>query len=195
MQNKKTGRTVERTYHQIIEKTDFSNQRLKETEFESVEFRGCTFTDISGFGFSDCLFNSCNLSNVAIAKSKMQNVKFSDCKLIGINFFQTSDFGFTITFENCLLDYASFDHKKMNKSTFINCRLHGANFTQTDLSKSVMENCDLLNAVFSATNMTGMDFTTNYNFTIDPVSNLIKKTKFSASNLAGLLSVFDIIVQ
>jgi fluoroquinolone resistance protein len=195
LQTKKTYKPLDKHYLQVIEKTDFTATNLPQHDFESVEFRGCTFNNLSGYHFSDCLFTSCNLSNAELRGSKMQDVLFRDCKLIGINFFTTSDFGFNLTFERCQLDYASFEHKKMNKSVFEDCRLHGANFTQTDLSKSKMENCDLLNAIFASTNISGVDFSTNVNFNIDPTQNQVKKAKFAADNLAGLLSRFDLIIK
>jgi fluoroquinolone resistance protein len=194
MEIKKSNKPSIKVYGQLIEKTNFSDSKLLES-YESVEFRSCTFTDIAGVNFTDCLFTSCNLSNASVGKCKMQDVHFADCKLIGINFFQALDFGFAIKYENCLLDYASFAHKKLNKSSFKNCKLHGVNFTQADLSKITMANCDLLDAIFDHTNLSGIDFTTNQSFTIDPTLNQIKKTKFSSTNLAGLLSRFEIVIE
>jgi uncharacterized protein YjbI with pentapeptide repeats len=194
MQLKKKQNPSPKIYHERIEQTDFSNARLA-AEYESVEFRSCNFTDISGVNFTDCLFTACNLSNASVGKCKMQDIRFADCKLIGINFFEAHDFGFAVHFENCLLDFASFDHKKMNQSSFSNCRLHGVNFSQTDLSKATMANCDLLEAIFANTNLSGVDFTTNRNFTIDPQLNLVKKARFSSAALAGLLTRFDLIIE
>lgn len=191
---KNANKSIVKTYDTQIEKLDFTTNPMV-SEYESTIFRSCSFNDIRGINFTDCQFESCNLSNAQVAKCKVQDVTFKDCKLIGINFFQVLDFGFSINFENCLLDYASFDQKKMNKSVFKNCRLHGVNFSQTDLSKVIMENCDLMDAIFDRTNLTGMDFTSNRNFIIDPQLNMVKKARFSASNLAGLLSKFDIIID
>ena len=53
------------------------------------------------------------------------------------------DFAFEVYFEKCLLDYASFDSKKLNKSEFKSCKMHEVNFTKADLSKSHFFNCDL----------------------------------------------------
>lgn len=194
MPAKKSNKPSVKTYHNLIEKIDFTVIRT-ESEYESTLFRSCNFNNLSGISFTDCLFESCNLSNAEVAKCKAQDITFKDCKLIGINFYQILDFGFTIHFENCMLDYASFDKKKMNKSSFKNCRLHGVNFSQTDLSKVEMEDCDLHDAIFDRTNLTAMNFTTNRNFIIDPQLNLVKKARFSASNLAGLLAKFDIIIE
>lgn len=183
-----------KVYPDIIEKIDFTNEKTAK-DYESTEFRSCTFDDISGVNLTDCLFNACNLSNASVSKAKAQDVTFKDCKLIGINFYQLLDFGLSLHFEGCMLDYASFDNKKLNSSSFKNCRLHGVNFTKTDLSKVSMENCDLMDAVFSGTDLRGMDFTSNTNFSLDPQINLVKKTVFASATLAGLLTRYDIIIK
>jgi len=192
--SRKTNTPAAKTYENLIERADFSLERT-DRAYESTEFRACIFNDISGIAFTDCLFSSCNLSNAQVSKAKAQDLTFRDCKLIGINFYQMLDFGFSLHFENCLLDYASFDKKKMNKSSFKNCRLHGVNFSKADLSKVTMADCDLADAIFDGTNLSGIDFTTNRNFSIDPQLNLVKKTRFSAATLSGLLTKFDIIIE
>lgn len=194
MISRKNNTPAAKSYDTVIERVDFTVERL-EHSYESTEFRSCTFNDITGIAFTDCLFSSCNLSNAQVGKAKAQDLNFRDCKLIGINFYQMLDFGFSLHFENCLLDYSSFDKKKMSKSTFKNCKLHGANFSKADLSKATLENCDLLDAIFSGTNLSGMDFTTNRNFIIDPEQNLIKKARFASHSLAGLLSKYEIIIE
>ncbi len=181
--------------YQIIERIDDEQLQALGEELEGIEFRQSVLTGLRDKNFIDCRFVSCNLSNAFLTKSKLQDVAFKDCKLVGINFFETLDFGFLVEFDNCLLDYASFDKKKLSKSVFLNCRMHGVNFVQTDLSKASMQNCDLLRAVFENTNISGIDFTSNYNFNIDPSINLVKKTQFSSSQLAGLLTRFDLIIH
>jgi uncharacterized protein YjbI with pentapeptide repeats len=186
--------TPAKSYETVIERINFTVEPI-ERSYESTEFRSCSFNDITGVAFTDCLFSSCNMSNAQVAKAKAQDLTFRDCKLIGINFYQMLDFGFSLHFENCLLDYASFDKKKMNKSTFENCKLHGANFSKADLSKAIMKDCDLADAIFDGTNLSGMDFTTNRNFSIDPQQNLIRKARFAAHGLAGLLTKYEIIIE
>ena len=191
---RKSNTPAPKTFDNLIERVDFTVDRTLRA-YDSTEFRACTFNDISGIAFTDCLFSSCNLSNAMVGKAKAQDLFFRDCKLIGINFYQMADFGFSLHFENCLLDYASFDNKKMNKSSFKSCKLHGGNFSKADLSKATMTDCDLLDAIFDGTNLSGMDFTTNRNFSIDPQYNLVKKTRFAAAALSGLLTKFDIIIE
>ena len=194
MISRRTTPALAKTYETLIERINFNLER-PDSAYETTEFRACTFNDIAGIAFTDCLFSSCNMSNAVVSKVKAQDLTFRDCKLIGINFYQMLDFGFSLHFENCLLDYASFDNKKMNKSSFKYCKLHGVNFSKADLSKVTMSDCDLAEAIFDRTNLAGMDFTTNRNFSIDPQFNQVKKTKFAAATLSGLLTKFDIIIE
>jgi fluoroquinolone resistance protein len=178
-------------YHNI----DFSTKLLPAEEFEQAEFVNCTFTELSGITLTDCVFVDCNLSNVSFKHCKLDNVTFRNCKLTGIDVSVAKDFGLQLRFENSILDYAIFEQKKLNKTTFSNCRIQGADFTQTDLSKSKFHNCDFSESVFTNTNVSGVDFTTCKNFTIDPTINNVKKAKFLSSDLAGLLTRFDIVIK
>ncbi|QRR02443.1 pentapeptide repeat-containing protein [Dyadobacter sandarakinus] len=180
--------------HTLIENKDFGSSDL-EASYEYVEFRNCSFLKLAGTDFMECVFHSCNLSNAMVRNCKIQNVRFNDCKLVGINFNDTKTFGFSVAFENCNLDYASFDNRKMNQSTFVNCKMHGVNFSNADLSKCTIERCDLDAAIFSYTNLSGLDFTTNYNFSIDPEINTLKKTKFTVHSLPGLLTKYNLDIQ
>ncbi|MDO9000856.1 MAG: pentapeptide repeat-containing protein [Bacteroidota bacterium] len=180
---------------EIVKEIDFSADIVHREDFENCEFINCVFTDLSNLNFRDCDFTNCNLSNLKTLNSRMQNVSFFDCKLLGLNFSGAIDFAFELHFENCILDYASFDKKKLNKSSFKNCKIHSANFTQADLSKCTITNCDFYESLFANTNLSTVDFTTNKNFLIDPEINTIKKTKFLAQDLANLLYRYDIIIE
>jgi uncharacterized protein YjbI with pentapeptide repeats len=114
---------------------------------------------------------------------------------MGMNFSRTKDFGFAAHFKSCNLSYVSFDKKKLYKSSFSSSNLHGVNFTQADLSKCTLHNCQLLEAVFMHTDLSGVDFTSNIHFLIDPNLNKIKKAKFSSQSLSGLLYLYDIIIE
>ena len=178
----------------LISNKNFAVEKTDRVEYENCEFSNCVFADLKGIDFEDCVFKNCNLSNAVFRNCKLQDVTFTDCKLIGANFSQSKDFGFCLLFENCSLDYASFDKKRMNKSVFKNCKMRSVNFTQADLSKAALINCDLYETLFANTNLWGMDFTTCKNFLIDPELNNIKKAKFLAQDLAGLLYRHDIVI-
>jgi len=195
MKSKTLAKAVKEIEYKLIEKRDFSQHPMEDIEFDTTEFRQCIFPNLSGISFIDCLFTECNLSNTSVNNTVMQDIKFKDCKLIGINFYEVSDFGFALSFEGCILDYASFHNKKMNRSQFLDCKMHGVNFSMANLSKSTMANCDLMDSVFSATNLSSLDLTSVYNFSINPISNNVKKAKFSSASLSGLLDSFDIIID
>jgi len=164
-------------------------------DYEKCEFVNCTFADISNLNFINCIFKNCNLSNCKINNTKLQDVEFVDCKLLGLNFFQAKDFAFEVCFVKCLLDYASFDSKKLNKSEFKHCKMHEVNFTKTDLSKTTFTDCDLYEAIFSQTNLSGVDLTSIKNFYIDPEINNLKKAKLLSQDLERLLYKYDIIIE
>lgn len=164
-------------------------------DYEKCEFVNCTFVDISNLNFVNCVFKNCNLSNCKINNAKLQGVQFVDCKLLGLNFFQAKDFAFEVYFVKCLLDYSSFDSKKLNKSKFTHCKMHEVNFTNADLSKSSLIDCDLYEAIFANTNLSDVDFTHSINFAIDPEINQIKKAKFLSQDLFRLLTRHDIIIE
>ena len=178
-----------------IKNIDFTTEDLPAQEFEQFEFINCIFPNLPGLSFTDCIFTDCNLSNVSFTHCKLDNVAFYNCKLTGTNISAAKDFGLLVNFDSCILDYAIFENKKLNKSSFSNCRIQGADFTQADLSKCRFHNCDFSDSVFAGTNLAGVDFTTSKNFIIDPTSNNIRKAKFLSSDLAGLLTKFDIIVK
>jgi len=180
---------------ELFKNTDFLTEHSTRKEFEYCEFSACNFPDLSNLIFRDCTFKNCNLSNLKTYQSILQNCNFKDCKLLGVNFSGAKDFAFEVHFENCNLDYSSFDKKKLNKSTFKNSKIHGANFTQADLSKCTVTNCDFYDALFSGTNLSGLDLTTSINFIIDPELNKIKKAKFSLRSLPGLLQRYEITVE
>ena len=164
-------------------------------DYEKCEFVNCSFTDISNLNFINCVFKNCNLSSCKMNNSKLQGVAFVDCKLLGLNFFQAKDFAFEVYFDKCLLDYASFDSKKLNKSEFKSCKMHQVNFTNADLSKTSLVDCDLYEAVFAKTNLSGVDFTSCSNFAIDPEINQVKKAKFLSQDLFRLLTRHDIYIE
>ena len=174
---------------------DFSGDTKPLEEFEHCEFISCRFGDLSHLNFRDCTFKNCNLSNLQTMQSIFQNCEFNACKVLGINFSQAKDFAFEVQFENCDLDSASFDKKKLNKSSFKNSKLHGVNFTQADLSKCTFLNCDFYEALFAGTDLSGTDLSACINFIIDPELNKIKRARFSLQSLPGLLQRYEISVE
>ncbi len=187
---------MEEQLHQdkTFEKISYPSKTIKGREFEDCVFRNCDFSnaDFSHNRFADCEFIGCNLAMLKLLGSTLNNVTFRECKLTGINFSECEEFLFTVDFESCLMDYTSFLRRKMPKTSFIDCSLKNAVFEQANLSKATFDNTDLAGAVFERTTLAEADFSTAYNYSIDPELNNIKKAKFSQDGLAGLLTRYDI---
>jgi len=83
----------------------------------------------------------------------------------------------------------------MPKTKFISCSMKEVTFIGTNLTQSVFGNCNLDNAIFNDTILAGADFTTAYNYKIDPEFNPMKKAKFSSQGIAGLLDKYDIKIE
>jgi uncharacterized protein YjbI with pentapeptide repeats len=66
---------------------------------------------------------------------------------------------------------------------------------KTDLTEAIFDNCDLRRTVFIETILANADFTTSYNYTIDPEINKLKKAQFSTDGLKGLLEKYDLVIK
>jgi uncharacterized protein YjbI with pentapeptide repeats len=129
---------------------------------------------------------------VNVAGTSLKDAIFTDCKLMGLDFGKCNDLLLSFTFIRCQLDYAFFYKKKLKKTRFEECNIREANFTEADLSGSAFIKCDLTRTVFDRSNLSGIDFRSAYNYSIDPENNQIKKAKFSLEGVRGLLDKYDI---
>ncbi len=165
--------------------------------YENCNFVNCDFSnaDFSEFIFIDCNFKVCNLSLSKISKTAFRDVKFTECKMLGLHFDECNQFGIELIFENCMLNQASFYKMKIRNQIFKNCRLLETDFTESDLIGSVFENCDLSGATFDNTNLEKADFRTSFNYSIDPEINRIKKAKFALPEVLGLLNKYDLVIE
>ncbi len=153
-------------------------------------FKQCSFNNanLGNNKFIDCTFEYCDLSLCKLTNSALSNALFKDCKILGVNFHECSDFLFSAEFQKCILDHSSFTGKKMVKTRFESSSLKEAVFTQANLNGSVFKDCDLDRTVFHRTDLTSVNFTSAYNFDIDPDNNTLKKAIFTADGLKGLLT-------
>jgi len=112
-----------------------------------------------------------------------------------LRFENCSDFLFSVHFEGCNLNLSTFFKKSLKKTRFINCTLQETDFTESILSGAVFDSCDLTRALFIHANLEMADFSTSFNFSIDPEMNRMKKAKFSLAGVVGLLHKYDIDVE
>ncbi|MEM8898519.1 MAG: pentapeptide repeat-containing protein [Bacteroidota bacterium] len=180
--------------------SDVIYQGLAELEpgkYEYCAFQACDFKqlDLSEIAFWECTFDECDLSNADIRDADFRDVAFRSCKLLGIDFSTTKDFLFSVYFEKCQLDYANFTGKQMPHTPFTDCSLKEADFTQASLSQATFSNCELHRTIFEQTNLEKADFRTASNFIIDPENNILKKARFSGTNLSGLLKKYNLDIE
>lgn len=182
---------------QTFSKVDYTHKVIEKGEYEYCTFDHCNFlqSDISDIRFMECEFISCNLSMVNISLAALQDVRFKDCKMLGIHFESCRHFGFAVHFDHCTLNHSSFYQLNLPKTTFAHTQLHEVDFTESNLTASLFDHCDLTNATFEASNLEKVDFRTSYNYSIDPEKNRVKKAIFSPSGLIGLLGKYDIEVD
>ena len=173
------------------------HQTLERGEYENCTFNNCNFSGqyFSNNIFRECNFISCDLSMMLIENAVLNDVKFKDCKLLGVKFNKCSDFLFSVHFENCILNLSSFYKLKLKKIIFKNCKLQEVDFSETDLTSSLFENCDLERAVFDRTILEKADFVSSYNYSINPENNRVKKARFSLHGLPGLLEKYGIEIK
>jgi len=89
----------------------------------------------------------------------------------------------------------SFYGLKLNKMNFVDCELKEIDFGNADMTGSKFDECDLTKSIFDNTNLTKCDFSTAFNYSINPEKNKITKAKFSINGISGLLDKYDIIIK
>lgn len=187
----------EKTYYSDIKyfNKDFTKETLETGEYENCVFSNCRFSNLSFIVFINCQFINCELSNTKLNGTVFRDVKFTKCKLMGVQFSNCNELLLSMVFEDSQLNFASFYNLKLRKTIFTKCELIETDFTGTDLSGSKFTQCDFSKTLFENTNLSGCDFITAFNYSIDPEKNMITKAKFSILGLRGLLTKYEIIIE
>lgn len=185
------------TEDKTFDKIDFTQNPLPKGEYENCTFINCDFSNanLSEIKFSETEFRGCNLSLVKLHQTALRDIKFKECKMLGLEFGNCSQFGLAVNFEDCNLTHSSFLEMKIRKTIFKNCQLHEVEFSESDLSGSYFDNCDLQNAIFENSILNKADLRTSFNYSINPEVNRLKKAKFSLSGLPGLLDQYELEVD
>jgi fluoroquinolone resistance protein len=185
---------LEQAYYQ--DQTFDRSDWLAKGEYENCTFSNCYLseTDLSSFKFIDCVFTGCNLSMALLAGTVFRDVTFDTCKMLGLDFEKSSEYGLSFTFNHCILESASFKKAKIKRTLFNTCSLINTDFSEADLTEAIFKNCDMADAYFDNTLLQKADFTSSYNYAMDPDANKIKKAQFSAKGLEGLLRKYDLVI-
>jgi uncharacterized protein YjbI with pentapeptide repeats len=184
---------ADQVYHDVF----FLEADIKFKEFENCTFHFCDFTDckFQTVTFIDCNFFDCNFKDTKINYVSLRGVWFTKCNFTAVNFAMTDQVIYEFHFKDCLLDYTKFYALKLKKMQFINCSMIAVDFMASDLTEVLFDNCNLRRAVFMDTIANKADFSTSYDYTIDPEKNKLKKAVFSTDGLKGLLEKYNIVVK
>ena len=185
---------VEEFLELTFEKVNYTATPLARGEYERCRFINCDFSNssLANIKFLESEFIGCNLSLCKLDMAAFVDVKFTDGKLLGLQFETCDKFNLSIGFDNCILNHSSFFQSKIRKTLFKNTQLIEVDFAESDLTASVFDNCDLSRASFVRCILEKVDFRTSYNYSIDPEINKVKKAKFSLAGIRGLLDKYDI---
>lgn len=105
------------------------------------DFEQCTFSrldlakvNLSGANFINCRFDDCTLTRAEVKQTKFLDVAFVNSRLNHVDFGKCNAFGFSVSFDECQLDYTVFLGRNMKKTRFCECSLKEAHFLQCDLT-------------------------------------------------------------
>ncbi|MEM8628838.1 MAG: pentapeptide repeat-containing protein [Chlamydiota bacterium] len=176
------------------------NQDILPTEqFAGQEFFACTFsglplieTDFQGTHFSECSFASCDLHMLQMKRCRLQDVLFTDCKIVGVPFFLCERRFFTPQFQSCVLIGCNFSHLSMRGISFCKSKVHECSFLEADLTRANLQETDFAGSLFHHTNLAKADFKGARNYAINPQVNVVKKARFSLPDALCLLESFEV---
>jgi len=164
-----------------------------------VRFEGCTLEGWSAAeatfrqcAFDDCVFRGCDLSNAKLFDTRLRGVRFERCKLMGVDFGAAYAIGLEVSFEGCVLSYASFAGMALRGLELIDCRAHETIFDDADLRDARFDATDLRGARFGGADLRGADLSEATGYAIDPTLAKVKGTKMSmegALETARLLGI------
>ncbi|MDX1640076.1 MAG: pentapeptide repeat-containing protein [Balneolaceae bacterium] len=174
-----------------------SAKSIEKGEYEVCRFENCILpnSDFSGITFIECEFINCDFSSSKLYDASFNDVIFKDSKLLGLRFEDCNEFLFSIEFQSCNLNLTSFYQMNPKSIVFRDCNLKEVDFTEADLAETLFDKCDLDAAIFKNTNLKKADFSSSYNFSIDPQINNIQQAKFSLQGLPGLLEKFNLNIE
>ena len=125
----------------------------------------------------------------------MQDVIFSECKLIGIDFSICDPLLLSMEFDNCSIQSSNFSQMDLQHTKFHNSIVKECRFIETNLTSASFMGCDLTGTIFNNTVLNEADFTEAFNYQINPMTNKLKKAKFTLPNAIALLEMLDIKIE
>lgn len=183
-------------YREQFSKLTSANETITSRTFEECEFIVCSFvsTRFEKCRFLNCKFTDSVLSAIIPMDSRFIDVKFRNCKVIGIDWTKTQKVQ-QLDFDKCQINYSNFRFLKIPGVKIINSEAKEADFTETDLHDGDFSNTNFEQTRFFKTDLTNCNFRGATNYSIDVANNVLKKTRFSLPEAVSLLNSLDIIID
>ena len=168
------------------------------TEFEECTFVDCNFSEATfeKCNFINCSFTRCQLSLINLPYTRLFNVNFLECKLVGVDWTRATwsqyHKDFEISFRQCILNDSSFFGLTLQGLVLDECKVHDVDFREGDFSKAVMTYCDFTHSLFMSTNLQAANFTESSQFLINVLENQLQGAKFSKFEAVYLLESLGI---
>jgi len=115
--------------------------------------------------------------------------------MIGLRWDTCNEFGLSMHFVDCVLDYSVMSGMDLRKTTFDNCSMLEVDLSESNLSQSKLVNCNLIRTTFDNTKLVATDLRGSIDFDINPKSNDINNMKISRVQIEGLLNEFDLVID
>jgi len=175
-----------------LSEVDLMGRTFDDCEFSDCEFFDCSFRNAA---FSECVFNNCNLSNISLTQTKIGEVLFVECKLVGLNFSGCNKLLFSIKLDKCIVQMCNFSGLKMNDFSFAGSEFKDCDFYEVNLSSADFTKCNLEGSLFELCDLSEADFRMATNYTISPNQNKLKKAKFSMPEVLSFLAPLEIEIE
>ncbi|MFT7004641.1 MAG: fluoroquinolone resistance protein [Sulfurimonas sp.] len=172
--------------------------KIKKAEFESCTFISCDFTEsfFLSCRFIECHFENCNLALVKLTDTKMSNVTFVSCKMIGIDWtmcdYKSLLSAEPLRFIKSILNDSNFYGLRLEDMVMKECQAKEVDFRNSSLQKADFSGTDFKGALFEHTHLEYANFTDAQNTYIDIRKNHLNKAIFSRHEAEFLLEIMEI---
>ena len=174
--------------------------KITKAEFEDCTFVSCDFSEtfFSSCRFVECHFENCNLSLMKLTSSKMSDVTFESCKMVGVDWtmadWKSLLSADPIRFIECILTDSNFLGLSLEGLVMKECRAKDVDFRNASLQKANFSGTDFKGALFQNTHLEYANFTEAQNTNIDIRTNNLKGTIFSRYEALFLLETMGIVL-
>lgn len=160
--------------HHFIKDTTYTSNHYQSLIFEKNHFKKVNLSGhtLDRFECVDCLFESCDFSNVEWIGGSFHRTIFKNCKLTGANFAES--LLQNCQFIDCTINYASFNFSQLKRVIFTNCELNESEFSDLKWLHLELTDCQLNKSNWIGTQLTDLNLSSCQFETISISPDLIK---------------------